>query len=132
MKTRSYLKHAALMVLADFVDVWFSLKLAGRYSFRSERRASDGRVYRHDNVPHRRWRSVATFPRHFHDGSEGGLSASHLSQVPEKVLRQFLAFVRSKRVSASTLALPFFSDMSEKQVSAVCDILQEAIVQVRE
>ena len=41
-------------------------------------------------------------------------------------------FPVTERVSASTLALPFFSNMSEKQVSAVCDILQEAIVQVRE
>jgi len=41
-------------------------------------------------------------------------------------------FPVTERVSASTLALPFFSNMSEKQVSAVCDILQEAIVQARE
>ena len=53
MKTRSYLKHAALMVLTDFVDVWFSLKLAGRNSFHAERRALDGRVYRHDDAPHK-------------------------------------------------------------------------------
>jgi Family of unknown function (DUF6516) len=60
------------MILTDgsFVDVWFSLKLQGRYSFHWERRAPDGKIYRHDSSPHKRWESVATFPRHFHDGSE--------------------------------------------------------------
>ncbi len=41
-------------------------------------------------------------------------------------------FPITERVSASTLALPFFSNMSEEQVSLVCDILQETIVQARE
>jgi perosamine synthetase len=41
-------------------------------------------------------------------------------------------FPVTERVSASTLALPFFSNMSEKQVSLVCDILREAVVQARE
>jgi hypothetical protein len=46
--------NALRMFLIDgsFVDVWFSLKLQGRYSFHWERRAIDGTVYRHDNAPH--------------------------------------------------------------------------------
>jgi hypothetical protein len=85
------------IILTDgsFVDVWFSLKLQGRYSFHWERRALDGTIYRHDNAPHTRWESVATFPRHFHDGSETNVSASYLSEVPEQALREFLAFVRA-------------------------------------
>ena len=85
------------IILADgsFVDVWFSLKLQGRYSFHWERRAIDGTIYRYDNAPHRRWESVATFPRHFHNGSETNVSESHLSPVSETALREFLAFVRA-------------------------------------
>jgi len=49
----------------SFVDVWFSLKLTGRYSYHWERRAVDGTIYRHDNAPHKRWLSVATFPNIF-------------------------------------------------------------------
>ena len=52
-------------------------------------------IYRHDNSPHKRWESVATFPKHFHDGSETNVSESHLSEVPEEALREFLAFVRA-------------------------------------
>jgi hypothetical protein len=92
------------IILTDgsFVDVWFSLKLQGRYSFHWERRALDGKIYRHDNAPHNRWESVATFPRHFHDGSETNVSASYLSEVPEQALREFLAFVRASTGASSS------------------------------
>lgn len=85
-----------VLIEGSFVDVWFSLKLQGRYSFHWERRAIDGKIYRHDNAPHKRWQSVATFPRHFHDGSEFDVSESHISELPEEALREFLAFVRGK------------------------------------
>jgi hypothetical protein len=52
-------------------------------------------IYRHDNAPHRRWEAVATFPRHFHNGSETNVSESYLSAVPEEALREFLTFVRA-------------------------------------
>lgn len=55
---------------SSFVDIWFSLKLYGRYSYHWERKAIDGKIFRHDNAPHKRWESVSTFPRHFHNGSE--------------------------------------------------------------
>ena len=91
------------IILSDgsFVDVWFSLKLSDRYSYRWERRAIDGKIYRHDNAPHKRWQSVATFPRHFHDGSELSVSESRISEVPEEALRQFLTFVRGRIVNLS-------------------------------
>ena len=81
---------------SSFVDVWFSLKLPGRYSYHWERRAIDGRVYRHDNAPHKRWQSVATFPCHFHDGSETNVIESHVSEIPAEALRDFLTFVRDQ------------------------------------
>jgi hypothetical protein len=91
------------IILTDgsFVDVWFSLKLQGRYSFHRERRALDGTIYRHDNSPHKRWESVTTFPKHFHDGSETNVSESHISEVPEEALQEFLSFPRA-RTSASS------------------------------
>ena len=90
------------IILKDgsFVDVWFSLKLSRRYSFHWERRAIDGKIYRHDNAPHRGWQSVSTFPYHFHDGSEDEVLESNISQVPEEGLRYFLVFVRGKIASS--------------------------------
>lgn len=86
------------IVLKDgsFVDVWYSLKLSGRYSYHWERRAIDGTVYRHDNAPHKRWQSVKTFPKHFHNGSEPCVSESSISDVPEEALREMLTFARDK------------------------------------
>jgi hypothetical protein len=41
-----------ILVDGSFFDLWFSLKLANRYSYHWERRAIDGRIYRHDKAPH--------------------------------------------------------------------------------
>jgi len=79
---------------SSFVDVWFSLKLTDRYSYHWERQTIDGTLDRHDNAPHQRWGSVATFPHHFHDGSESNVVASYLSQAPDEALQHFLTFVR--------------------------------------
>ena len=80
----------------SFVDVWFSLKLQGRYSVHWERGALDGTIYRHDNAPHKRWSRVGTFPAHFHDGSEMNVVESRISVNPLQALREFLIFVRGK------------------------------------
>jgi len=86
------------IMLSDgsFVDIWYSLKLSGRYSYHWERRAIDGTIYRHDNAPHKRWQLVETFPKHFHNGNESQVVGSHISDIPEQALREFLAFVRDK------------------------------------
>ena len=86
------------LILRDgsFVDVWFSLKLPGRYSYHWERRAIDGTIYRHDNAPHQSWSLVGTFPSHFHDGSEMKVVESQISNHPPQALREFLTFVREK------------------------------------
>ena len=92
------------IILADgsFVDLWFSLKLEGRWSYHWERRALDGRIYRHDNSPHKRWQRVKTFPKHFHDGNEEQVIESSISDVPEEALRQFLTFIRDKAQESRT------------------------------
>ena len=86
------------LILSDgsFIDIWFSLKLAERYSYHWERRALDGTIYRHDNAPHKRWQSVSTFPHHFHNGNENNVVESYLSGNPEEALREFLTFVRKR------------------------------------
>ena len=85
------------IILTDssFVDVWFSLKLQGRYSYHWERKAIDGKIFRHDNAPHKRWEFIATFPRHFHNGSETCVEESRISELPDNALREFLSFARA-------------------------------------
>jgi hypothetical protein len=59
-----------ILVDNSFIDVWYSLKLEGRYSYHWERRHLDNSIYRHNNAPHVRWQEVKTFPKHFHNGDE--------------------------------------------------------------
>jgi hypothetical protein len=76
------------------MDVWFSLKLEGRYSYHWERRAIDGTLFRHDNAPHQKWQNISTFPQHFHEGAEQNVKPSFISDDPELAIREVLGFVR--------------------------------------
>ena len=80
----------------SFVDVWYSLDLAGRYAYHGERKAIDGTIFRHDNAPHARWKRIPTYPAHFHNGNEENVTESWISPDPQTGLRQMLSFVREK------------------------------------
>ena len=85
-----------ILIDGSFIDVWFSLKLKGRYSYHWERKFIDGCIYRHDNAPHKMWESIRTFPKHFHNGDEDKVKESYISEKPEQAIRDFLDFVRQK------------------------------------
>lgn len=74
----------------SFLEVWISDK---KYSYHWQR--TDGKVFRHDNAPHKKHKHVKTFPKHFHDTSEDNVSESKLSDNPSDALREFLKFIRS-------------------------------------
>jgi len=46
-------------------------------------------------MPHDKWKSVKTFPKHFHDGDTGEVIESFLAEDPESAIREFLAYVRT-------------------------------------
>ena len=95
LPTGDPLKLRLDIVDGSLLDVFIST--SGRYSYHWERRLiTAGDIYRHDNAPHDVWRHVATFPKHYHAGNERTVVASHISDVPEEVLREFLSFVRRK------------------------------------
>lgn len=75
-KLRIYLKDGS------FIDIWFSKKIEGRYAYHWERCHIDGKIYRHDNIPHKRWEYVKTFPKHFHNGSEANVCESSINNEP--------------------------------------------------
>ncbi len=83
-----------VLIDGSFIDIWFSLKLEGRYSYHWERKFIDNSIYRHDNAPHQRWENISTFPKHFHNGSEEIVIPSHIADNPESALREFLNFVK--------------------------------------
>lgn len=80
----------------SYLDIWFSWKRKGKYSYHWERRHIDGKIYRHDNIPHGKWKHVATFPKHFHDGSEfpEDVKVSKINTGTEQALREILMWIR--------------------------------------
>lgn len=79
-----------------FIDIWHSQE--GEYSFHWEQRHIRNTIYRHDNAPHKKWSSIRTFPKHCHDGIQGNVTESNLSDNPNDALREFLAIVRKKMI----------------------------------
>jgi len=80
----------------SFVDIWFSTKIPGRFSYHWERRQIDGKIYRHDNFPDPRWGKLSTFPKHFHDGSQERVKESLISNDPVQAIHQFMDFIQEK------------------------------------
>lgn len=99
ISTDSIISRGKLRAFVDdgsFIDVWFSLKITGRFSYHWERRHIDGSMYRHDNFPDINWQSVSTYPKHFHNGSQDAVEGSYMDDNPGISLRQFMEFVRSQ------------------------------------
>ena len=90
------LKLRLSIVDGSVVDCFWSS--SGKYSYHWDRRAINGSVYRHDNAPHGRWAHIKTFPKHFHNGSDGArdVKESTISDDPIEALREFLSFVRNR------------------------------------
>ena len=82
------------MALIDgsYIDFWWSEAISGRFAYHWERTLIDGTIYRHDNIPHLQWRTVTSFPKHFHAGAQQTVIASDISENPEEGLRLFLQF----------------------------------------
>ena len=76
---------------STFVDIWLSPDLQ-RCAYHWEQRAVRGLLHRHDNAPDHP--EIATFPKHFHNGSEDAIEPSYSAANPADALREFLAFVR--------------------------------------
>ena len=83
-----------LRIIDDsFVDIFVSV--TGRYSYHWERNVGNRIVvFRHDNAPHKAWRSISTYPKHLHNGSETNVIESHISTQPNQAIREFCRFIR--------------------------------------
>ena len=86
-------KLRVLLSDGSYVDFWWAEEISGRFAHHWERRHIDGTIYRHDNMPHRMWEKVRTFPKHFHDGKQENVRESFLPDGPEEAVREF---IRSK------------------------------------
>ena len=83
-------KSLRLFFIDDsFLEIWLSDK---KHSYHWQR--IDGKIYRHDNAPHKKHKKIKTFPKHFHDSSEDTVKESNIADNPEIAIRDFLKFAR--------------------------------------
>jgi len=68
-------KLRIILTHGSFIDVWLSRKLQDRFGFHLEENKT-GLSYRYDNFPDAKWKHVATYPYHFHDGSQENVTDS--------------------------------------------------------
>ena len=97
IQTTNIVSGKLRVVLKDnsYIDFWWSKNLPGRFAHHWERRHVNGKIYRHDNAPHTQWRSVSTFPQHFHFERDRNVIESCLDMKLEIAVREFLSFART-------------------------------------
>lgn len=83
----------------SIVDVFCSVR--GKYSYHWEKGTMGEFIYRHDNAPHKKWKNIKTFPKHFHNGSDNEVIESSISDDPFIAIEQFLNFVRDELIRTS-------------------------------
>ena len=80
----------------SYIDIWLSRVIEDRFGFHWERRHLDGSLYRYDNFPDSAWRTVDTYPRHFHNGSQDIVEAAPFPPDLLEGFRDFMRFVVAK------------------------------------
>ena len=84
------------IVDGSYLDIWFSVKIEGRFAYHWERGMIDGSIYRYDNRPHNNLKNMKNFPMHFHDGRDEEIRECEFGEDPKEILRAFLQIVRAK------------------------------------
>lgn len=92
-------EESARIYLVDgsFLEVWLYKheNLMARYVFHWERRHVNGKIFRHNNAPHVKWKKVKTFPKHFHHETEPNVTESYIPDDPILATKYFLNFIRN-------------------------------------
>lgn len=94
--TISSYKLRIIFIDQSFLDAHLSQKLPDKFGFHWECMDKQGTLYRYDNFPDRNWRSIVTYPHHFHNGSQDAVEASPFPLQPIEGFRAFMEFVRAK------------------------------------
>ena len=88
VKTTSPIEFKLRIILINnsFVEVYLSQRLPDRFGFHWECMDESKSFYRYDNFPDKNWQPIATFPYHFHDGSQNSVDASPFPPAPMKLV----------------------------------------------
>ena len=92
------IEYKVRIILVDnsFIDIHLSQKIEDKFGFHWECMDANETIYRYDNFPDKKWQSVATYPYHFHNGSQDVVEPSPFPQSVLDGFRAFMEFVRRR------------------------------------
>ncbi|KPA17536.1 hypothetical protein MHK_002250 [Candidatus Magnetomorum sp. HK-1] len=101
--TDNHTPHKLRINLIDgsIIDIFYSI--SGKYSYHWERRTINGSLYRHDNAPHSKWRTVNTFPKHFHYKTNTNVIESNINKDPIIAIEEFFEFIKQTLIELHDL-----------------------------
>jgi hypothetical protein len=86
------------IILTDnsFIDVTVSRTIPDKFGYHWECKDQEGSIYRYDNFHDQNWKSVETFPYHFHKGTKECVERSPFPLSTIEGFREFMEFVKEK------------------------------------
>jgi hypothetical protein len=98
VKETFFVGYKIRIILIDnsFIDVHLSQRISDKFSFHWERMNSSGKLFRYDNFPDKKWRTVSTYPHHFHVGTQDIVKSSPFPLNTIDGFRSFMEFVQEK------------------------------------
>lgn len=92
------IEHKLRIILIDgsFIDAQLSRRLPDKFGFHWERMDPAGTIYRYDNFPDKNWKTVETYPHHFHNGSQDAVDKTPFPLTALEGFRAFMEFVSKK------------------------------------
>ena len=80
----------------SFVEIFKSNNILDRWAFHWERKHVDGTIYRHDNIPHKSWEKIETFPWHYHYKSEENVINSDFTNEITQNVQKLILIVKER------------------------------------
>lgn len=98
VKTTVHVDYKLRITLINnsFIDVHLSQRLPDKFGFHWECKDKKRTIYRYDNFPDKHWKSILTFPYHFHNKSQDSVEISTFPLTVIEGFRAFMEFVRRK------------------------------------
>lgn len=78
----------------SFLDIFQSVRDQNKFAFHLK--IADGRVFRLDSRPEKKYQKLKSFPWHLHEGSENRVVSSPFSTIKRVALKQFFAYAKKK------------------------------------
>lgn len=89
-----FINNKFRIVLKDnsFIDVNFTFKMLNGFSYHWE--CNNGKIFRYDNFPDRKFKAFQKYPYHFHNGDEKNVIETSFSLDINQGFKDFMGFVR--------------------------------------